>query len=109
VGSAARAARGDHAIRAVLASPQGSGFRYFPHHAGTAVCAIPFVFRTVESTCHTRGQTFMNRSERWPWRKFHYSDTPRRRLHQHWVFDLLPSGKVFLARQTGDFPPNLAR
>jgi hypothetical protein len=117
VSSAARAARGDRAIRAVLASPQGSGFRYFPHHAGSARCTIPFVFRTVEGTCTTRvavrpsfnGQTFVNLSERWPWRKFHYSDTPRRRLHHHWVFDLLPSGKVVLVRQAGDFPPNLAR
>jgi len=117
VSSAARAARGDRAIRAVLASGPGGGFRYFPHHAGTARCAIPFVFRTVEGTCTTRvavrrgfsGQTFVNLSERWPWRRFHYSGTPRRRLHHHWVFDLLPSGKVVLARQTGDFPPNLAR
>jgi hypothetical protein len=113
VSSAARAARGDHAIRAVLASPQGSGFRYFPHHAGTARCAIPYVFRFVEGTCTTRvavrpgfsGQTFVNLSARWPWRKFHYSGTPRRRLHHHSVFDLLPSGKVLLAGQTGDFPP----
>jgi hypothetical protein len=117
VSSAARAAGADRAIRAVLASPQGSGFRYFPHHVGTARCAIPFVFRTIEGICTTRvavrrgfsGQTFVNLSERWPWRKFHYSDTPRRPLHHHWVFDLLPSGKVVLARQTGDFPPNLAR
>ena len=117
VSSAARTARGDHAIRAVLASAPGSGFRYFPHHARTARCAIPFVFRTVEGTCTTRvavrpgfsGETFVNLSECWPWREFHYSGTPRRRLHHHWVFDLLPSGKVVLARQTGDFPPNLAR
>lgn len=117
VSSAARAARGDRTIRAVLVSAPGSGFRYFPHHAGTARCAIPFVFHTVEGTCTTRvavrrgfgGQVFVNFSERWPWRKFHYSGTPRRRLHHHWVLELLPSGKIVLARQTGDFPPNLAR
>jgi hypothetical protein len=115
--SAARTARGNYAIRAVLASRQGSGFRYFPRHPGTARCAIPFVFRSVKGTCSTRvaarrgfsGQVFVNFSERWPWRAFHYSGTPRRPLHHHWVFDLLPSGKVVLAVQTGDFPPNLAR
>ena len=117
--SAARAAGGNRAVHAVLAwaSPQGSGLRYFPHHVGSARCAIPFVFRTVKGTCSTRvavrrgfsGQVFVNFSERWPWRAFHYSGTPRRPLQHHWVFDLLPSGKVVLARQTGDFPPNFAR
>jgi hypothetical protein len=115
--SAARTARGSYAIRTVLASRQGSEFRYFQHYVGTARCAIPFVFRSVQGTCTTRvaprpgfsGQIFINLSERWPWRKFHYSGTPRRPLHHHWVFDLLPSEKVVFVRQTGDFPPNYAR
>jgi hypothetical protein len=115
--TAARAAKVGHAVQAVLASPQGSGFGYFPHRAGTAPCAIPLVFRSVRGTCSTRvaarpgfsGQILVNFSERWPWRAFHYSSAPRRRLHHHWVFDLLPSGKVVLAAQTGDFPPNFAR
>lgn len=115
--AAARPAPGTAAIRAVLASRAGSGFRYFPRRPGTARCAIPFVFRSVQGTCSTRvaarpgfsGQVFVNLSERWRWRAFHYSGTPRGMLHHHWVFDLLPSGKVVFARQTGDFPPNLAR
>jgi hypothetical protein len=115
--SAAQTGRGSYAIRAVLASRQGSEFRYFPHSVGTARCAIPFVFRSVKGTCSTRvaaltgfsGQVLVNFSERWPWREFHYANAPRRPLHHRWVFDLLPSGKVVLARQTGDFPPNFAR
>jgi hypothetical protein len=55
------------------------------------------------------GQIFVNLSERWPWKAFHYEGTPRGPLHHHWVFDLLPSGKVVLVRQLGDFPPNDAR
>ena len=114
---AARTSPGSSAVRHVLASRAASTFRYFPHQDGSGRCAIPFVFRSVEGTCTTRvalrpgfsGQTFVNFSERWPWRKFHYSGTPRRPLHHHWVFDLLPSGKVVFARQTGDFPPNYAR
>ena len=116
-GAPASASGRDGAISAVLASQQGAAFRYFPHHAGTGPCAIPFVFRRIEGTCTTRvaaragfgGQVLVNFSERWPWREFHYSGTPRRRLHHHWVFDVLPSGKVVLVRQTGDFPPNDAR
>ena len=114
--SAARTGRGEYAIRAVLASGLGSEFRYFARSTGTARCAIPFVFRTVRGTCSIRvapragfgGQVFVNLSERWSWRAFHYSGTPRGPLHHHWVFDLLPSGKVILARQTGNFPPNYA-
>jgi hypothetical protein len=113
----ASAGRGSYAIRMVLASRQGSDFRYFPHSVGTARCAIPFVFRTVRGTCSTRvvprrgfsGQVFVIFTEHWPWRAFHYTGAPRRRLHHRWVFDLLPSGKVVLARQAGDFPPNYAR
>jgi hypothetical protein len=115
--SAARTARRGYAIRAVLASRQGSEFHYFPHSVGTVRCAIPFGFRTVKGTCSARvaplpgnsGQVIVNLSERWPWRVFHYTGTPRGPLHHHWVFDLLPSGKIMLARQTGDFPPNYAR
>src|SRR5690242_16614139 len=103
--SAAPMARGGYAVRAVLASRQGSDFGYFPRSVGTARCAIPFVFRSIEGKCTTRvvtrpgfsGQIFVNFSERWPWRKFRYSGTPRGTLHHHWVFDLLPSGKVVLA------------
>jgi hypothetical protein len=106
-----------YAIRHVLASREASAFRYFPHQNGSSRCAIPFVFRSIDGTCTTRvatrpgysGQTFVNFSERWPWRRFHYSGTPRRRLSHHWVFDLLPSGRVVFVRQTGDFPPNYAR
>jgi hypothetical protein len=106
-----------YAIRMVLASRQGTDFRYFPRYVGTARCAIPFVFRSVKGTCSTRvtprfgfsGQVLVNFSEQWSWRTFHYSGTPRGTLRHHWVFDLLPSGKVILARQTGDFPPNYAR
>ena len=115
--AAARPAPGSAAIRAVLASRVGSGFGYFPRRAGSARCSIPFAYRSIEGTCSTRvaprigfsGQVFVNFSERWPWRAFHYSGTPRGPLHYHWVFDLLPGGKVVLARQTGDFPPNFAR
>jgi hypothetical protein len=117
LGAWASASGSNRAIRTVLASQQGRNFRYFPHHAGTRRCGIPFVLRRIEGTCTTRvaarvgfsGQVYVNFSERWPWREFHYSGTPRRRLHHHWVFDVLPSGKVVLARQTGDFPPNDAR
>jgi hypothetical protein len=115
--AAARTPRGASAIGAVLASRPGSQFRYFARSEGTTRCAIPFVFRSVRGMCSVRvalrpgfsGQLFVNLSERWSWRAFHYSGTPRRPLHHHWVFDLLPSGKVILARQTGDFPPNYAR
>lgn len=115
--SAARTARGSYALRKVLDSRQGSDFRYFQHYVGTARCAIPFVFRSIEGTCTTRvaprpgfsGQIFVNFSEHWPWSKFHYSGTPRGTLHHHWVFDLLESGKVAFVRQAGDFPPNYAR
>jgi hypothetical protein len=114
---AARTPPGSYAVQRVLASREASTLRYFPRQDGSSRCAIPFVFRSVEGTCTTRvaprlgysGQIFVNFSERWPWRKFHYSGTPRRPLHHHWVFDLLPSGKVVFARQTGDFPPNYAR
>ena len=116
-GAAASASGGDRVLRAVLASPQGQSFRYFGRRVGTAPCGIPLVFRRVAGTCTARvaarpgysGQIFVNLSERWPWRSFHYSGTPRRRLHHHWVFDVLPSEKVVLVRQTGDFPPNHAR
>jgi hypothetical protein len=106
------------AIQAVLASTVGRPFRYFPHSVGTARCAIPFVFgSSIKGTCTTGvasadpngGLIQVSFTERWPWHKFHYSGTPRRPLHHRWVFDLLPSGKVVLARQTGDFPPNYAR
>jgi hypothetical protein len=115
--SAAPGAPDGYAIRAVLASRQGRDLRYFQHYVGTARCAIPFVFRSVQGTCTTRvaprpgysGQIFVNFGERWSWRTFHYSGTPRGTLHHHWVFDLLPSEKVVLVRQTGDFPPNYAR
>lgn len=116
--AAAPPAPGGAAIRAVLASTLGRDFRYVPHSAGTRRCAIPFVFgRSIEGTCTTGvtgagpdgGQIQVSFTERWPWRKFHYSGTPRRPLHHRWVFNLLPGGKVVLAKQTGDFPPNYAR
>jgi hypothetical protein len=115
--SAAGTPRGSYAIGRVLASRQGSDFSYFPRYVGTTRCGIPLVFRSVKGTCSTRvaprfgfsGQVLVNFSERWPWREFHYSGTPRGPLHHHWVFDLLPTGKVVLAGQTGDFPPNYAR
>jgi hypothetical protein len=115
--SAARTSPGSHAVGRVLASHEASAFRYFPHQDGSGRCAIPFVFRSVEGTCTTRvaprpgfsGQVFVNFSEQWAWRKFHYSGTPRRTLRHHWAFDLLPSGNVVFVRQTGDFPPNDAR
>jgi hypothetical protein len=114
---AARTSPGSYAVGRVLASREASTLRYFPHQDGSGRCAIPFVFRTVEGTCTTRvvarpgdsGRAQVNFSERWPWREFHYSGTPRGTLHHHWVFDLLPSGKVIFVRQTGDFPPNSAR
>jgi hypothetical protein len=114
---AARTSPGSYALQRVLASREASTLRYFPHQDSSSHCAIPLVFRSVEGTCTTRvaprrgysGQIFVNLSEQWPWRKFHYSGTPRRTLHHHWVFDLLPSGKVVFVRQTGDFPPNYAR
>jgi hypothetical protein len=115
--SASPTASNSHAIRAVLASRQGSEFRYFPHSAGTARCAIPFVFRRVKGICSTQaftreansGQILVVFTERWPWREFHYSGAPRRPLHHSWTFDLLPSGRVVFVKSTGDFPPNLAR
>lgn len=114
---AARTSLSSYAVQRVLAAREASAFRYFPHRDGTARCAIPFVFRRVRGICTTRvtprpgfsGQTFVNFSEHWRWRAFHYSGTSRGPLHHHWVFDLLPLGKVVLARQTGDFPPNYAR
>lgn len=116
-GAAASTAPGAYAVRAVLASPQGSSFAYFPRRSGAASCGIPFVFRRIEGTCSVRvaprrgfsGQVLVNLAERWPWHAFHYSGTPRGPLHHHWVFDLLPSGKVVFLRQAGDFPPNDAR
>src|SRR4051812_2396792 len=84
VGAAAASSR-DSALHTVLASKQGAGFDYFPRHVGTSACRIPFVFRSVKGTCTVRvaarrgysGQTFVNLSERWRWRDFHYSGTPR--------------------------------
>lgn len=109
---------GGAAIHTVLASRLGGDFRYFPHYVGSARCGIPFVWgRRIKGTCTTQvaprrghgGQTLVTFSERWPWREFHYSGAPRRTLHHHWVFDLLPSGKIVFVHQTGDFPPNFAR
>lgn len=100
----------------MLVSPQGQAFRFFPHYVATARCGIPFVMRRVVGACSTRvtvrrgnsGQISVNFNERWRWRAFHYSGAPRRALHHRWVFDVLSSGKVILARQSGDFPPNVA-
>jgi hypothetical protein len=115
--SAASTTSSGYAVRAVLASRQGNEFQYFPHRVGTARCTIPFgMTRGVKARCSSRafvrdpnsGQVFVNFSEHWAWRAFHYSGTPRRRLHHRWVFDLLPSGKVVFVRQAGDFPPNFS-
>lgn len=116
--AAAPTPSGSAAIRAVLASRPGKPFRYFPHVVGTSRCAIPFVWgSSIRGTC-TTGVTAADPSgspvrvsftERWPWRKFHYSGTPRRPLHHRWVFGLQSSGKVVLVSQSGDFPPNYAR
>jgi hypothetical protein len=115
--SAAQTAWSGRAVRAVLASRQGSDFRYFPHAVSTAQCAIPFVFRSVKGTCSTQtsvrhgysGQIHVVFKEWWPWRAFHYSGAPRRTLHHWWMFDLLSSGKVTFVKDRGDFPPNFAR
>jgi hypothetical protein len=114
--SAAPAPRTSNGISTVLASRQGSDFRYFPHFVGTAHCAIPFVFRSVQGTCSTlvsvrrgySGRRLVTFKERWLWRAFHYSGAPRRTLRHWWVFDVLPSGRVIFVKHGGDFPPNFA-
>lgn len=107
-----------NAIQTVLASQQGSDFRYFPHSARTASCALPFEFRIVKGTCTSKaslrpannsGEVWVTLTERWRWKAFHYSGAPRRMLHHWWLFAVSQSGKVTFIKHRGDFPPNFAR
>jgi hypothetical protein len=114
--SAAPGAAARRIVAAVLATRQGSDFRYFPHQVGTSRCGIPFVWHRLKGTCSTQvtarrgnsGQILVTFRERWAWRAFHYSGAARRTLHHRWVFDVLPSAKVIFLTQSGDFPPNFA-
>src|SRR5207302_8416617 len=69
----------DKAIAAVLSSPPGQGFGFFPNHPGRARCAIPEggpagPARSVKGVCVTRvsgrpgysGQTLVVFTEPWP-------------------------------------------
>jgi hypothetical protein len=107
----------NRAIAAVISSPSGEGFAFFPNHAGRAVCGIPeggpAPGRRIMGVCTTRvvsrpgysGQAFVMFTETWPWRRFHYAGTRQRPQSHSWRFVVLPSGKVRLSRQGGNFPP----
>jgi len=107
----------EQAIAAVIASPAGHAFGFFPHRVGHRRCVIPEggpVLRPpVRGLCTTRvsfrrgylGQIVVALSEVWPWRLFHYAGKPRRAQRHSWRFVVLPSRGVKLIRQRGDFPP----
>jgi hypothetical protein len=110
----------DRAIAAVLSSPSGEGFGFFPNHAGREPCAIPEggpTSRRIRGVCTTQviprpgysGQTAVVFAEVWPWRAFHYAGKPRRPQRHSWMFAVPPSGKVILVRQNGAFPPQWVR
>jgi hypothetical protein len=108
----------EHAILRVQISDAGSAFGFFPSHPGAATCVIqgggPGPGLRVHGLCATR--VLLRRAaatvvftERWPWRAFHYSGTPRRPQHHSWRFVVRPSGKVVVAANVGDFPPQFVR
>lgn len=114
------AAAENRAIAAVLSSVQGRSFAFFPHHVGRARCAIPeggLVLRRVRGVCATRvlprrgfsGQIVVDLTQTWPWRLFHYAGKPRRRQIHVWRFLVLPSARVRVLAQGGDFPPEWVR
>jgi photosystem II stability/assembly factor-like uncharacterized protein len=107
----------DRAIADVLSSLQGAGFGFFPNHDGREPCVIPeggpVPRPRVEGICMTRvvprlgysGQTVVAFTQIWPWTLFHRAGAPRRPQTHSWTFVVLPSRKVTLLRQGGDFPP----
>jgi len=108
------------AIDAVIASPPGGGFGFFPQHPGRTPCNVPEggpTHRSIKGVCVTRvsrrpgysGQTLLVFTETWPWQAFHYGGRPRRPQTHTWQFVVLPSGKVALVTQSGDFPPQYVR
>lgn len=106
--------RADHAIVLVQRSRVGSGFGFFPSHVEAEPCVIhgggPAPGLRIRGVCATRvvlqaGRTTVVLTERWPWRAFHYSGSPRRPQHHSWRFVVSASGKVTAAGHAGDFPP----
>ena len=110
----------NRAIAAVMSSVQGRSFAFFPHRVGRARCAIPeggLVLGRVRGVCVTHvvprrgfsGQVVVNLTQTWAWRLFHYAGKPQRRQVHCWRFVVLPTGRVRVLAQGGDFPPEWVR
>ncbi|HZC28333.1 MAG TPA: hypothetical protein VE269_01230, partial [Gaiellaceae bacterium] len=110
----------NRAVAAVVASPAGQAFSFFPSHAGRARCRISEGGprrRSVGGVCTTdvrvrpghRRQTLVVFTETWAWRLFHYSGDPPRRQRHVWTFVVLRGRRTKLLHQGGDFPPQWVR
>jgi hypothetical protein len=107
--------RADRAIVLVQRSKVGRGFGFFPSYVGEQRCVIhgggPPPGLRIHGYCATRvvprggTRALVVFVERWPWRSFHYSGSPRRLQHHSWSFAVSASGRVTAAGNRGDFPP----
>ena len=119
--TAAVSSAGHALVAAVLGSPRGPGFGFFPSRVGAKRCTIPEggpAGLRISGICSARvsfragglsGQALVVLTETWPWRSFHYAGSPRRAQRHSWSFFVLPSRRVVALGQHGDFPPQNAR
>jgi hypothetical protein len=106
------------AIAAVLASPVGQDFGFFPKHVGRGRCVIhggPVPRLLIRGVCWTRvlynwggGGPLVVFSETWPWRSFHYGSAPERPQRHLWRF-VIDYDHVRAAGQSGDVPPQYVK
>jgi hypothetical protein len=93
-------------------------FDSFPNRSGAAKrCLLPGpgISRGIRAWCSTKvdvrtspDEVVVGFEERWPWREFRYSGSPRRKQHHSWLFVVRSRGHVEQAGQSGDFPPQSA-
>ena len=120
-GGGTSAAAADQAVTRVQTASAAGGFTGCPRTLGVGSYVIygggPAPGMRVTGTCatavslrpHGRLRAVVTFTESWPWKSFHYSGTPQRRLHHSWRFGVLASGHVVQMGDSGDFPPQSVR